>query len=828
MTPQSDPILVSRYKAYSRLAGILTFAVGCFTLIGWTLNIPDLKSILSGITSIKINTALAFVLAGIALVMLHRSTTPRTLVIIQVSAVTIALLGLLTLFEYVFGWDLGIDQWLIPDSTATIFPGRMLPFSALNFLLLGCALLVLVRSYNGNIAQVLALIAGFLDLLALMGYLYGVKLFYQMGIHTSIALLTIITFFILNTGILLAQSEHGLAAILTSRSAGGVLVRRLLPATIILPVAFGWLRLQGQLAGLYDTQFGVAIFALSNVVAGCLLIGWIAFRLRRIDEGREEAVENLRRLRDELEMRVQERTAALVIANRQLEAEISERKRAAAHFSALLESAPDAMVIASQSGQIVLVNSQTQRVFGYRRDELIGKPVEMLIPETLRSRHPEHRAQYMRTPRVREMGVGLELLALRKDGSQFPVEISLSPIETDEGILVASAIRDITDRKETEEALRERNEIFRQLAGHINQAIWLRNAADDAMIYMSPAYQTITGRTVESVLESPGALLEIIHPEDMDRVKQARRFHPKESFEIEYRIVRPDGLIRWIRARNFPIFDASGIAYRIAGVSEDITIRKEAEARQLELQVERERVELLKRFITGASHDFSTPLTIMSTGLYLLGKAKDAETQQRELDKITEQVQRIQRLVENLFTLSRLDVSSAAEFKFERCDLNTLVRAVCEEQTPLVEHRRDQLILKLADQLPPIFADAEEISLAIHHILANAINYSPDSGNITVSTRQQDASSVLLTIQDNGIGISDSDLPHIFERFYRADPARNINNGGLGLGLSIAQRIVDAHHGSINVQSVPGKGSTFSIVLPTYSASAITQTSASV
>jgi PAS domain S-box-containing protein len=552
------------------------------------------------------------------------------------------------------------------------------------------------------------------------------------------------------------------------------------------------------------------------VVVGCLLIGWIAIRLRRIDAGREEAVENLRRTRDELEMRVQARTAALVTANQQLEAEISERKRAAARFSALLESAPDPMVIVDQSGHIVLVNSQTESIFGYNRDALIGEPVEILIPEASRNRHPEHRAEYASAPRVREMGIGLELYALRKDGSQFPVEISLSPIETEQGILVASAIRDISERKEAQEALRQSNVIFRQLAGHINQAIWLRNAIDDTMIYMSPAYQTITGQTVESVFESYDALLKIMHPEDLDRVKQARKLHPKESFETEYRIIRTDGSIRWIRACNFPIFDNNGSVTRIAGVSEDITIRKEAEARQLELQVERERVELLKHFLSGASHDFRTPLTVMSTSLYLLTKAKDVETQRRELDKLSDQVHRLQRLVESLFTLSRLDVNSADEFEFERCDLNALVQMVCEEQRPLIAHKHSHLGLRLADNLSPIFADKIEISLAIYHILVNAINYSPEEGEIIICTRQQDDNSVLLKIQDTGIGIGDSDLSHIFERFYRADRARNINNGGLGLGLSIAQRIVEGHHGSITVQSTLGKGSTFSLILPAY------------
>ncbi len=350
---------------------------------------------------------------------------------------------------------------------------------------------------------------------------------------------------------------------------------------------------EGELQFSFPTEEGLRFFqsrlaperAADGTVASVLVVSRDFTALKRAEEGLQES--NLK-----LEVRVEERTAELTRANQSLQEEVAERKRieaelktSRAQFQALLESAPDAIVTVNEKGEMVLVNGETEKMFGYGREELIGKRVEMLLPERLRATHVLHRATFHATPSTRPMGIGLSLAGLKKDGTEFPVEISLSPLQTKDGVLVTSIIRDITERKQVEEALKKQAARLQEQSNLIELAhdtIMVRDPKSRIIFWNHGAEELYGWTKEEAVGQDSHVLLQTQFPQSMKTVAEA--LLTKGLWEGELVHTTSTGRRIVVASRQILQRDGNGEPRAVLEINRDITERKrvEEELRQSE------------------------------------------------------------------------------------------------------------------------------------------------------------------------------------------------------------------------------------------------------
>ena len=239
--------------------------------------------------------------------------------------------------------------------------------------------------------------------------------------------------------------------------------------------------------------------------------------------------------------------------------------------------------------------------------------------------------------------------------------------------------------------------------------------------------------------------------------------------------------------------------------------RRQAETQALELAAEQEQMRALQQFVADVSHDFRTPLSILVTSSYLLRKHPDPERRQDHLAQIEKQTARLKKLLDDLLEMADLD-NPVQPPDFTLTDMNVLVQEVIDELRKAAAAKDLHLLFEPA--VSPLMVQANRLlQRAISNIVGNALHYTPEKGFVTVRT-YADLPYIMIEVQDTGIGISDADLPHIFGRFYRTDKARRIETGGSGLGLAITKKIIEGHHGTIEVSSVLGEGSIFRVKLP--------------
>jgi PAS domain S-box-containing protein len=542
------------------------------------------------------------------------------------------------------------------------------------------------------------------------------------------------------------------------------------------------------------------------VVCVSVAITWLLLALRHA------------RARAALEQRLQQPAAELEHKTQELALERAQHALDV-RFRELLDAAPDAMVVTGSDGRISLVNVQAERLFGYTRTELIGTELELLIPERFRAVHRSHLERFFRQPSARPMGSGIALYGRRKDGSELPIEVSLSPLQTSEGVTVSAAVRDISERKRLEAATRLFAERLSSAVDSIEDAFALFDN-QDRLVLCNGGYRklveaalpgVLAGRPYEELLEAFISQIAFASDEERTRfheLRMSQRGQATAPFDIKLR----DG-------RSMRVSDRStaegGSVKTIWDLTEDVRLAEELRSARVAAEAASK---AKSEFLSSMSHELRTPLNAILGFAQLLQRDKKeplSERHRERVGRILKGGEHLLHLIDDILDLSRIEAGRVS-LVIEPLSVADVLQQVKTTLEPLAASNEVQIrVDSISAILPLIAADATRYSQILLNFVSNAIKYNRRGGNVTFDVAKPETGWLRVIVRDSGVGIPADKQDKLFQAFQRAGQETGPVEG-TGIGLFISKRLAELMHGDIGFRSSPGEGTEFWVDMPIY------------
>ncbi|MDB4960103.1 MAG: hypothetical protein JWP01_102 [Myxococcales bacterium] len=492
-------------------------------------------------------------------------------------------------------------------------------------------------------------------------------------------------------------------------------------------------------------------------------------------------------------------------------------------YRELLDATPDGLVVCDAKGTILLINAEATRMFGYGHDEMIGKPVEMLVPASVRHRHDAYIAGFTGTPRLRPMGSGLELKGTRKDGSEFPVEISLSPIETSQGLLITAGIRDITERRALEGDKRRATAYLTSAVDAVQDAFALFDEHDRVVMVNSAGRELLGSNLGGSIVGLPfdEVLRNALGSGTFDFSNETRdsfydrwiSYHHAPSGTLDVRTGRG----RYLRVTERKTAE-HGTVSMIADVTDDV-LRAE------ELRAARETAEAASaaksEFLSSMSHELRTPMNAILGFAQLLERDRKNPLDARQIERLQYVLrggEHLLRLIDDVLDLAKIEAGRIT-ITVEHVGVAELMQEVVATLEPMATRAEIHIAsLRVPDGLPTLLADRTRLAQILINFGSNAIKYGKPGGHVSFDVTPR-ADRLRITVTDDGIGIPENKRHKLFEPFQRAGQEAGAIEG-TGIGLTISKRLAELMNGAVGFTSTAGTGSRFWVEVPVHHESA--------